>query len=53
MKNLVEKKSKGGHWYIFCPGLDWIKGGKPGYGCLTGGHEKIISVYYNLKRSRD
>jgi hypothetical protein len=46
----LKKNQRGGHWYIFCSGLDSIKGGKPDYGCLTGGHEKIISVYYNLKK---
>jgi hypothetical protein len=25
------KKSKGGPLYIFCPGLYWVKDGKPGY----------------------
>jgi hypothetical protein len=31
MKNLVEKNERGDPNIFFCPGLDWVKGGKPGY----------------------
>ncbi len=30
-QKIVIKKSKGGPLYIFCPGADGTKGGKPGY----------------------